>query len=412
MGASFDTAVVGAGIVGVSCALCLQRAGRSVVLIDRDEPGNGASFGNAGNFATWGVLPLNAPGLVLRVPGMLASSTGPLAIKWRGLPAVTPWLVQFLLACEPSRVEAASRALAALMARAEAAAMPLFEAAGGQDLLSPRGIMHLYPDARAAADGARDNARMTGLGVALTGLSRDEALDLEPNLAPAFHSAVMWDEAFSIRDPRALVQRMARHFAASGGTAVQDEVIDIREDATGMTVGTASQSFTARDVVIAAGAWSKRIPGAAPDRMLLDTERGYHVVFPGGGNQISRSVGWGGSGFYMTPMAGGLRAAGTVELGGLDAPPSKKRLAMIASQVRRLLPDLGPHEGEWLGFRPSLPDSLPVIGRSPRTPGIVYAVGHQHLGMTLGGVTGEIVAAIVTGQAPPVDIAAFAPDRF
>lgn len=179
-----------------------------------------------------------------------------------------------------------------------------------------------------------------------------------------------------------------------------------------MLLETMGGQVRARDVVIAAGAFSKRIPGAVPDRIPLDTERGYHVSFPGGGNQITRSIGWGETGFYMTPVAEDLRAAGTVELGGLDAPASPKRLAMISAQTRRLLPNLGPHEGEWLGFRPTLPDALPVIGRSLRSPGIIYAFGHQHLGMTLGGITGEIVIAVVDGKPPPIDIAPFAPDRF
>ncbi len=408
-----DAAVIGAGMVGVCCALRLQQAGLDVVLIDRDAPGRGASSGNAGNFATWGVLPLNAPGLIWQVPGMLASATGPLAIKWRGVPALTPWLIRFLQSCAPDRVAASTAALAALLARSTDATMPLIEAAGARDLIFGDGVLNLYPAARHARAADAQNAVKRAHGINVRDLSRDDALALEPNLAPVFHSASLYEDGFSFRDPRALVERLAVLFVSSGGRVEQAAVTDVsRATPERMRVTTDGGVIEAGRVVVAAGAWSRRVPGAVPDRIPLDTERGYHVEFPGGGNLLTRSVGWAETGFYMTPMAGGLRVAGTVELGGLDAPPTRRRIDMLARGARHVLPMLGEPKGEWLGFRPSLPDALPVIGPSPSEPGIVYAFGHQHLGMTLAGITGEIVAALMTGRTPPVDVAPFRPDRF
>ena len=407
-------AVVGAGTVGVSAALWLQESGHEVTLVDRADPGRGTSFGNAGIFATYGCIPINSPRRFLDAPAMLFDARAPLSMRWSYLPRFLPWGLRFLSACRPGRVRAAVRALAAILARAEDGFLPLVRRAGIESLLGPAGALYVYENERSWRNDRKDWARRRAHGVAFRELDPSEVYALEPALAHVVHRGVHLEDVFFLRNPHAVVDGLARAFVQWGGRLLRAEVTAVADRDPGrLEVVCAGERIAADRVVVAAGAWSKRLLGRRADRIPLDTERGYHVVFPGAASLLDRPVAPAGGGFFMTPMEGGLRAAGTVEFAGLDAPPRPARTEALAAAARRLLPDLGEPAESWLGFRPTLPDALPAIGPLRSDPRILCAFGHQHLGMTLGGITGKLVAELVDGREPPsVDLAPFRPDRF
>ena len=406
--------VIGAGMVGVSAALWLQESGHEVTLVDRGGPGRGTSFGNAGIFATYACIPINAPRRIVDTPSMLFDPASPLSIQWSYLPRFLPWALRFLSACRPGRVRATVAALGAILARAEEGFRPLARRAGIESLLGPAGALYVYESEESWRRDRRNRERRRAHGVAMRELDPSEVYELEPALANVVHRGIHLEEVFYLRNPHAVVDRLARAFVQWGGRLRRADVRSIGNGLPGLLeVVSAGERLAADRVVIAAGSWSKRILGPLAERIPLDTERGYHVMFPEAGSLLRRPVAPVDGGFFMTPMEGGLRAAGTVEFAGLDAPPRPARSEAIAAAARRLLPDLGEPAESWLGFRPTLPDSLPAIGPLPSDPRILCAFGHQHLGMTLGGITGKLVAELVDGTAPPsVDLAPFRPDRF
>lgn len=406
--------VVGAGMVGVSAALWLQESGHHVTLIDRGAPGRGTSYGNAGIFATYACIPINAPRRIVDAPSMLLDARSPLSIQWSYLPRFLPWALRFLSACRPGRVRATVRALASILERAEEGFLPLARRAGIEPLLGPAGALHVYESEESWRRDRANRARRRAHGVAIRELDPSEVYALEPALAHVVHRGVHLDDVFYLRNPHAVVDGLARAFVQWGGRLRHAEVRTIGSGVPGLLeVVTAGERILADRVVVASGAWSKRLLGRLGENIPLDTERGYHVVFPEGASLLNRPVAPIDGGFFMTPMEGGLRAAGTVEFAGLDAPPRPARVEALTAAARRLLPDLGEPSESWLGFRPTLPDALPAIGPLPSDPRILCAFGHQHLGMTLGGITGKLIAELVDGTDPPsVDLAPFRPGRF
>jgi len=404
--------VVGAGIVGMSVALWLQRHGHAVTVVDRQPPGHGASCGNAATIANYHCIPLGNPAIIRQVPSLLFNPDSPLAIRWTYLPTLAPWLVRFLLASRPGRVAEIAAALAALQHRVDEDYRPLFEMAGAGDLILRNGSLYLYGSADSYARARPEIELRRRHGLPLEEVDAARIAELEPNLAPIYHRGILFPGASHVRDPLRLVERFAEAFRARGGTLVLGEVRAVERGEDGMVVRTGGAPLTADRVVVAAGAWSRPLARTLGDHIPLDTERGYHVMFPEGAGLLRRPVGWADIGFYMTPLEGGLRAAGTVEFAGLDAPPNPRRTKLIADGARRLLPQLDQPASEWLGFRPSMPDSLPVIGLSPRNDRVVYAFGHGHLGLTLGGVSGRLVADLIGGRPTTVDTAPYGPGRF
>ena len=409
-------AVIGAGMVGVSSALWLQASGHEVTLVDRGDPGRGASYGNAGIFATYGCIPINSPRRFLDTPSMLFDPRAPLSIQWSYLPRFLPWALRFLAACRPGRVRSTVRALASILQRAEEGFAPLARRAGLESLLGAAGSLYVYESERSWRRDAKDRARRRGHGVAFHELGPSEVHALEPALARVVHRGVHLEDVFFLRNPHAVVDGLARAFVQWGGCLRRAEATGVVRRGSGpggLEVVCADGRIAADRVVVASGAWSKRLLGRLADPVPLDTERGYHVMFPGSASLLNHPVAPADGGFFMTPMEGGLRAAGTVEFAGLDAPPRPARTEALVAAARRLLPDLGAPGETWLGFRPTLPDALPAIGPLPGEPRILCAFGHQHLGMTLGGITGKLIAELVDGTGPPsVDLAPFRPDRF
>jgi D-amino-acid dehydrogenase len=411
-------AVVGAGLVGLCTALWLQRMGHRVTIIDPAPPLGDASYrqacsyGNACTFAPHGVVPVATSGVIWRVPGMLLNPLGPLAIVWRYLPQLVPWLRAFLASSTKAEVERIAGTLAVLLSHADAAWQPLVIQAGAERLKRHDGCLYLYKTEAQFRAADAENALRERHGVAMDRLDRADVRNMEPNLAPLYHKGVLFRDAYVFSSPRQLAFALAQAVIRGGGEIVRGEVSVIEPRGNGICLRIADKQILTDHAVVAAGAHSRKLTASIGDRVLLDTERGYHVLFPQAGNLLSRPVCYPEHGFYMVPMADGLRAAGTVELGGLAAPLNPKRTAMIRDGVKMLLPAAGQGSDEWLGFRPSMPDSLPVIGSSRRLPRVTYAFGHGHLGLTLSALTGYLVSQLVAGQRPAVDLTPLRPDRF
>ncbi len=400
-------------MVGVSCALYLQRAGHRVTLIDAHAPGSQTSFGNAATFASYACIPVNHPKLLKNLPALMTGAERPLSISPIYGLRMLPWLFQFLRHCSRERVDQTISGLGALLRSSEAAALDLFKTADGLDLIRRDGTVYLYSTESALHSAQADIQRRREQGVRITDLSAVDIRDLEPHLAPTFAGGILYDDGFHLLSPQAMIDRMVKHFVSEGGVWQQDRITSIDSvDSHHVSVSGLAQSLQSRHVVIAAGAWSTKIQGGLIDSLPLETERGYHVMFPSDASLLTRPVGLADAGLYISPLADGLRAAGTVELAGLSAPPNQRRLEYIRRVVKKALPASGHSGSTWLGFRPTLPDSLPVIGRSTRHRSIIYAFGHQHVGITLGGITGKLVQQLADDQQPDIPLDPYRPDRF
>lgn len=406
--------VVGAGIVGICSALYLQREGFLVTLIDRNQPGEGTSYGNAGIIALGSVIPVGTPGILKKVPKMLMDPLAPLSVRWSYLPQIAPWLVRLVQASTPERVEEISRALASITVPALDHYEPLLQAAGAKDLVGRLGSLYVFTSEAELRAAEPDVALRRRRGIELQMLSGPELRQMQPALAPEIPGAMFIPGAAHCVNPLGLSQALANHFLATGGRFVQEPVLGILMGVDGPShVVTDGKRYPTDAVVIAAGAYSRQFARDLDADVPLDTERGYHVMLPDPGIEVRLPMLFPGRGFAVTPMAEGLRCAGTVELGGLTAPPNYARADIILEQARALLPGLDDRGVErWMGHRPSMPDSLPVISPVPGRRNVFYAFGHGHLGLTLGAVTGRLIADMVAGRAPSIDATPFRADRF
>jgi D-amino-acid dehydrogenase len=410
--------VIGAGIVGVCAASWLQRDGHSVFLVEAAEPGRGASFGNAGCFNGSSVTPVAMPGVIRSVPRWLFDPLAPLALRWSYLPSIAPWLIRFVRASSPARVRATARALRPLLGPTLEMLKPLVSAAGAEDLIHRLGHLYVYRSAESlqkdklAWDLRRDN------GVEADEFDADELRQLEPALSRQYVRGVLVRENGHTSNPLALVERLTEHFLRSGGELIRARAHGFRLDAGRLVaIETASGAFPADAAVVCAGAYSKPLAAALGDRVPLETERGYHLMIRDPETMPRIPTADADGKFVATPMDIGLRFAGTVELAGLEAPPDWRRARILLEQGRKMLPGLAtsyPKEriSMWMGHRPSLPDSLPVIGPSRATPDVVYAFGHGHVGMTAAPMTGKLVADLIAGRPPSIDVAPFSAARF
>lgn len=402
-----DIAVVGAGIVGMSAALYLQRDGHRVTVYDPNEPGSGTSFGNAGSISTQASLPNVTPGVLWRVPKMLRDPYGPLVIRPAYLPSVAGWLIKLALATRPAKITSTSNALGSLLDLAEDAYRPLLRLAKAEDLVRSPGRLMLYSNDAAYARGAQARAEWKRRGIRFEELGVREVLELEPALAPVFKRAVFMPDSSVVINPHALVQRFASAFVQAGGRIVRQAVSELRRVAGHRHVITNAGSYPTDLAIVAAGSWSKPLCDRLGIRIPLESERGYHLMFPALTRPLTRGV-LTDKFVHLVPMAMGVRLTSGVEFAGLNAPPDFRRIYRIAQLARELLPELGTTPtSEWLGFRPSLPDALPVIGSVPGHEDLILCFGHQHIGLTLGPISGKIVADLVAGRDPPVDTSPF-----
>jgi D-amino-acid dehydrogenase len=415
-----DVAIVGAGVIGLSIAWRLVRAdaSRRIVVVDRSGVAAGASRGNAGAFAFSDIQPLASPGLLRQLPRWLADPLGPLSLPPSYLPRIAPWLWRFWRACLPAQVEVGTAALAALNRFSAAATPRLLHSLGAGSMWHEDGNLHLYESEaewRAALPGWRVRAAH---GIAFEHAHGPGAVDRitqwQPGLSATLVAATFVPGWATIDDPLVLVRHLARHSAQAGVALRRADARALQPEPDAVAVRLASgATLRARRVVVAAGAWSHRLAATLGERIPLETERGYNSTLPPGAFALRRQLTFPGHGFVVTPIAGGVRVGGAVELAGVDAPPRWARSDALLAKARRFLPGLR-CEGatRWMGCRPSLPDSLPAIGPARADPRVVYAFGHGHLGLTQAAATGELVAALADGQRPALDLAAFRAGRF
>ncbi|SAL65759.1 NAD(P)/FAD-dependent oxidoreductase [Caballeronia humi] len=407
-----SVAIVGAGFIGMASAAWLMRDGHRVTLFDPSGIGQGASFGNAGTFAHYACIPVNNPSVFRDLPRFLMSNDSPFRLRWGYLPHLAPWLARFMMSSLPRRYEASAGALAALLGRAQEDYAPLLADAELANFVRLRECLYLYSNA-ASFDSARPALDLRKkLGVAFDVLGADDIRTLEPALAPIFARGVLFTDSWHFSDPQGFLQTLYERLAAQGLALERSKVSAVQPSADGatLTVGGTARRFD--HVVIATGARSAEFASQCGDKVPLDTERGYHVRYPGASQLISRPVGWAERGFYMTPMTDGLRVAGTVELAGFSETRNRSLVDLLTFSSKRALPALGTPDSDWLGFRPTLPDGVPVLGYSSASERIVYAFGHQHLGLTLAGVSGRIVADLVARRTPPLDLTRYGATRF
>ncbi|MCA0272344.1 MAG: FAD-dependent oxidoreductase [Proteobacteria bacterium] len=405
-----DVIVIGAGVVGLSAALALQARGLSVTVIDREGPAAGASAGNAGAFAFTDILPLASPGILRQAPKWLLDPLGPLSVPPAYALQIAPWMYRFWRACSPSRVAASTAAQTALMDLSKAELEPFLAATGTLPMLRKDGNLQVY-ESQAEFDASLPGwAAREAHGIQFRHMTPEEMAEVQPGLSPRFSHGTFTPGWFSIADPKLYTLALAERLRAQGGQIERAEAVALGEGEVRLATGS---TLKATHVVVAAGAFSHRLAATLGERIPLETERGYNTTLPADAYDLRTQITFGGHGFVITRLSTGIRVGGAVELGGLDLAPNFKRSEAMLRKAQNFLPGLKPEGGtQWMGFRPSLPDSLPAIGRARTTPRVIYAFGHGHLGLTQSAGTARLVADLVTGQQPAIDLTPFSPQRF
>ena len=406
--------IIGAGIQGVCNALFLQKKGHQVTLFDREEPGaQAASYGNAGHFSPYASVPVNRPDILTDVPAMLLSSTGPLALKWNYIPKMIPWFLKFIKNCSKKNMMHTAKYMHQILDLALPAYDELFEEIDLDGLVENKGIMYIWNDQNLKSRELEINIR-NEIGAEQQLLSKKEIHDLEPNIKrDVYHAGVFYKKARHARNPGKIWVKLFENFIKKGGKFLKLNIKNLDFDENKPVVRSDTQRFIFDKLVICCGAFSKKLTDKLHEKIPLDTERGYHIHFKGFDHLISRPVVFQNRGFGMTPMDQGLRVVGTVEFGGLENPPSKSRIKNLIDNAKFLLDGLPDnHEDEWLGFRPTLPDYLPVIGPSKNYNNVLYSFGHHHLGWTLAAISGKIISKMISNENTNLDLEPYSSSRF
>ena len=409
-----DVIVIGAGVVGLSAAIAAQGRGLSVAVLDREGPAAGASAGNAGAFAFTDILPLASPGILRKAPKWLLDPLGPLSVPPAYALRIAPWMFRFWRACAPARVAHSTAAQTALMDLSKAELEAFLRETGTLGMLRKDGNLQVYEgeaELKASLPGWR--AREAH-GIEFRHLDATGMAEIQPGLAPRFSHGTFTPGWYSIADPKLYTLALAEHFQRKGGTIEQLDVVGLTPQGDGIEIHSRDGSTReAAKVVLAAGAFSHRIAHSLGERIPLETERGYNTTLPPDAFDLRTQITFGGHGFVVSRLSTGIRVGGAVELGGLDLPPNFRRSEAMLAKARTFLPGLRPEGGvQWMGFRPSLPDSLPTIGRARASARVIYAFGHGHLGLTQSAGTARLVADLLTDRPTAVDIAPFSPQRF
>ena len=412
MNKSLNIGIIGAGIQGISNALFLQKKGFNVTIFDRDEPGShAASYGNAGHFSPYASLSLNRTDVLADVPAMLLSSTGPLALKWNYVPKMIPWFMKFIFNTTKNKMMHTAKNMHQILDLALPAYDELFDEIDLEGLVENKGILYIWNEkdlkSRELEIKVRDE-----LGVQQQLVNKKEIHDLEPNIKPFYHGGVYYPYARHARNPKKILLKFFELFLKKGGKFEKQDVKQIEFNDESPTIQTDSQKFDFDKIIIACGAFSKKLTDKLGERIPLDTERGYHIHFKNCDHLLSRPVIFSNRGFGITPMEQGLRVVGTVEFGGLDNPLSKSRIKNLINNAKYMLDDLPEHEDEWLGFRPTLPDFLPVMGPSKNHKNVFYCFGHHHLGWTLGPISGKIVSGMIAKENTNLNLDPYSSLRF
>ena len=405
--------VIGAGIQGICISLCLIKKGFKVTLIDHDDPGkDSASYGNAGHFSPYASVPVNRPDVLLDIPSMLLSSTGPLALKWNYALKMVPWFLKFIKNCSRKNMMHTAKYMHQILDLALPAYDELFEKIDISGLVESRGIIYFWTNKDLKSRELEINIR-NELGIKQQLLTPHEIHDLEPHIKQIYHGGVLYPNARHTRNPKKILLKLFNSFLKKGGRFERQNVQTISFTPDNKpVVKTDLDFYTFNKLVVACGAFSKKLTDQVDEKIPLDTERGYHVHFRGHDHLLSRPVIFLNKGFGITPMEQGLRVVGTVEFGGLYNPISKKRILNLVNNAKYLIPELTDHHDEWLGFRPTLPDFLPVIGPSKNYKNLFYSFGHHHLGWTLGAISGKIIAGMIAGENTNLNLSPYKSLRF
>ncbi len=411
--ANLRVGIVGAGIQGVCNALFLQKKGFQVTLFDREDPGSqAASYGNAGHFSPYASVPVNRPDILSDVPAMLLSSTGPLALKWNYVPRMLPWFLKFIKNCSKKNMMHTAKYMHQILDLALPAYDELFEEIDLSGLIENKGIMYIWNDQNLKSRELEINIR-NEIGAEQQLLNKKEIHDLEPNIKNIYHAGVFYKKARHARNPGKIWVKLFEDFVKKGGKFLKLNIQKVDFDENNPVLRSETQRFIFDKLVICCGAFSKKLTDNLHENIPLDTERGYHIHYKGFDNLISRPVVFQNRGFGMTPMEQGLRVVGNVEFGGLNNPLSKSRIKNLVDNAKFLLDGLPDHhDDEWLGFRPTLPDYLPVIGPSKNYKNVFYSFGHHHLGWTLAAISGKIISKMISNENTNLDLEPYSSLRF
>jgi len=404
--------IVGAGIQGISNALFLQKKGFDVTIFDKDDPGSPvASYGNAGHLSPYAALSLNRTDVLADVPAMLLSSTGPLALKWNYLPKMIPWFIKFIRNTSKKRMMHTAKNMHQILDLALPAYDEIFEEIDLEGLVENKGILYIWNNKDLKSRELEINVR-DELGIKQQLVNKHEIHDLEPNIKPFYQAGVYYPYARHARNPRKILLKFFELFLKKGGKFNKSKIQTIQFKNEKPILKDQNQNYSFDKVVIACGAFSKKLTDKLEENIPLDTERGYHIHFKDCDHLLNRPVIFSNRGFGITPMEQGLRVVGTVEFGGLDNPLSKSRIKNLINNAKYMLGDLPEHEDEWLGFRPTLPDFLPVMGPSKNHKNVFYCFGHHHLGWTLGPISGKIVSGMIAKENTNLNLDPYSSARF
>jgi D-amino-acid dehydrogenase len=406
--------IIGAGIVGIATAAYLRRDGHEVTVVDKLPPGEYTSSGNAGILSPGSCVPIAMPGILGKVPGYLSDPVGPLKVRWSYFPQALPWLFRFVTSTRLSRIESTADALSSLLSQTFDAHRPLAQNAGCSDMIRQTGYIVVYDTDEAYRKDALAWKLRRDRGVVCNAIDAAEIHRLVPALARNYARGVHLPEQGYVTNPERLTKTLARQFQKDGGTILQREVLDIEIGAQGPTaLVTDAGRMEVETLVLCAGVHSGKFSAKLGDAVPLEAERGYHVTFSDPALELPMPVASAQNKLFVTPMEMGTRIAGQSEFAGIDAAPDYGRADVLAQHMKRMFPQVREAEStRWMGRRPSMPDSKPVIGRATKYANTYYAFGHGHVGLVGSAPTGRIIADLIGGRTPNIDISPFRVDRF
>lgn len=406
--------IVGAGIVGIATAAYLRRDGHEVTVVDMRPPGEYTSFGNAGILSPGSCVPIAMPGILKKVPGYLTDPMGPLTVRWSYFPRALPWLMRFIASTRLPQVERTADALYSLLSQTFDAHDPLAKQAGCSDIIRKTGYVVVYDTDQAYRNDSLAWKLRRDRGVICNELDAAGVERLVPALGRQFERGVYLPEQGYVTNPERLTKTYALQFQQDGGVILQRKVLDVELGAQGpQALITDAGRMAVENLVFCAGVHSGEFSKKLGDTVPLEAERGYHVTFSDPGLELTMPVCVAQGKFFVTPMEMGTRIAGQSEFAGIDAEPDYGRADVLVKHMKRMFPNVREVDAtRWMGRRPSMPDSMPVIGRATKFANAYYAFGHGHVGLVGSAPTGRIIADLVAGRNPNIDIAPFRVDRF